>query len=132
MKTHLELKTGIELPAMVDIVFLLVTYFLINATLIKNPNIKIKLPKSMTATSEVKKSIVIQINKDDKVFVNDLPVTLKQLPVELAKLAKNKKENQVIIRGDKKSSYQRLITVIDYVNQTGINHFNLATERMPN
>ena len=55
MKSSLELKTGIELPAMVDVVFLLVVYFLINATLVKNPNIKIKLPKSMTAKSEAKK-----------------------------------------------------------------------------
>ena len=132
MKTHLELKTGIELPAMVDIVFLLVAYFLINATLIKNPNIKIKLPKSMTAQSEAKKNIVIQITKDDRVLVNDLPVTIKQLPIELGKITRNKKADQVIIRGDKKSSYQKLITVIDYVNQAGINHFNLATERMPN
>ena len=132
MKSSLALKTGIELPAMVDVVFLLVVYFLINATLIKNPNIKIKLPKSMTAKSEAKKNIVIQITKSNQVLLNDLPVTMKQLPIELSKIAKNRKENQVIIRGDKDSSYQKLITVIDHVNQVGINHFNLATERLPN
>ena len=86
----------------------------------------------MTAQSEVKKNIVIQITKDNKVLINDLPVTMKQLPIELSKITKKKKENQVIIRGDKEASYQNLITVIDYVNQAGINHFNLATERMPN
>ena len=132
MKSSLKLKTGIELPAMVDVVFLLVVYFLINATLIKNPNIKIKLPKSMTAQSEAKKNIVIQITKGNRIILNDLPVTMKQLPVELNKIVKKRKENQVIIRGDKDSSYQKLITVIDYVNQAGINHFNLATERLPN
>ena len=132
MKSSLKLKTGIELPAMVDVVFLLVVYFLINATLVKNPNIKIKLPKSMTAKSEAKKNIVIQITKGNQVLLNDLPVTMKQLPIELSKIVKNRKENQVIIRGDKDSSYQKLITVIDYVNQAGINHFNLATERLSN
>ena len=128
-RSKLELKSGIELAPMVDIVFLLVTYFLINSTLARNPAIKIELPKSETAQSELQKNIVIHVNNDNQIFLNDSPVTLKQLPVELKKIIKDKEKDHVVIRGDKKANYQSIVSVMDYVHQAGITHFNLATER---
>lgn len=129
IRSKLELKSGIELAPMVDIVFLLVTYFLINSTLAKNPAIKIELPKSETAQSEMQRNIVIHVDNDNRIFLNDNPVSLKQLPAELKKVVKDKDKDHVIIRGDKKSNYQSIISVMDYVHQAGITHFNLATER---
>ncbi len=129
LSSKLKIKSGLDLTSMVDVVLLLITYFLINATLIKNQAIKIRLPKSISAKNELKKNIIVQITENDKILLNDLPVTLTQLPIELkSKILKNK-ENQVIIRGDKKASYQGLISVIDYIKEAGIVNFNLATER---
>lgn len=128
-KSKLELKSGIELAPMVDIVFLLVTYFLINSTLAKNPAIKIELPKSETAQSELQRNVIIHVDDENRIFLNDMPVTLKSLPVELKKVIKDKDKDHVIIKGDKNSNYQSIISVMDYVHQAGITHFNLATER---
>ncbi len=129
MKSRLSLKTGIELAAMVDIVFLLVAYFLINSTLVKNPAIKIELPKSETANSESQRQLVVFVDKNNKIFLNDAPITLKQLPIELKKRIRDKEKDHVIIKGDKAASYQAIVSVMDYVHQAGITHFNLATER---
>ncbi|RME89392.1 MAG: biopolymer transporter ExbD, partial [Candidatus Hydrogenedentota bacterium] len=62
MKSKLRLKSGIDLAPMVDIVFLLVTYFLINSTLAKNPAIKGELPKSQTGKEEAQKVIVFFVD----------------------------------------------------------------------
>lgn len=114
---------------MVDIVFLLVTYFLINSTLAKNPAIKIELPKSVSAQSEVQKKIVIYVDSSNNIYLNEQKLTLEELPVELKKIAQSTNEPQVVIKGDKDSNYQTIVSVMDYVNQAGISHFNLATER---
>lgn len=129
MRSRLTIKTGIELAAMVDIVFLLVTYFLINATLAKNPSIKIELPKSVAAQPEVQKKVVIFIDAKNKIYINEQQVELENLPKELKKRIKNKDDDYVIIKGDKNSSYQTVISVMDQVSKAGIVHFNLATER---
>ena len=128
MKTKLSLKSGIELAPMVDIVFLLVAYFLINSTLIRNPAIKIELPKAETAQSEVEKKIIIHVTGDNKIFLNEKEVTLTNLPVEIKKLITDRDKDHVIIRGDKNASYESIVSVMDYVHQAGITHFNLATE----
>ncbi|MDH5719458.1 MAG: biopolymer transporter ExbD [Spirochaetia bacterium] len=128
MRTKLSLKSGIELAPMVDIVFLLVAYFLINSTLIRNPAIKIELPKAETAQSEVEKKIIIHVTGDNKIFLNEKEVTLTNLPVEIKKLITDRDKDHVIIRGDKNASYESIVSVMDYVHQAGITHFNLATE----
>jgi biopolymer transport protein ExbD len=128
-RKRLVLRTGIELAPFVDILFLLVTYFLMNATLANNPSIKIELPKSDTSQSAETQPLMVLINQDNQIFINDKNVPLKELGKEVTSLIKDKEKDQVIIRGDKRSSYQIVISVMDELNKAGVTRFNLATDR---
>lgn len=128
-RKRLTLRTGIELAPFVDILFLLVTYFLMNATLANNPSIKIELPKSDTSQSAEAQPLTIVINQENQIFVNEKNVSLKDLGREVVSRIKDKEKDQVIIRGDKKSSYQMVISVMDELNKAGVTRFNLATDR---
>lgn len=128
-RKRLEIRTGIELAPFVDILFLLVTYFLMNATLANNPAIKIELPKSDTSQAAETQPLVVLINQENQIFVNEKNVPLKDLGREVTSLIKDKEKDQVIIRGDKKSSYQIVISVMDELNKAGVTRFNLATDR---
>lgn len=128
-RKRLTLRTGIELAPFVDILFLLVTYFLMNATLANNPSIKIELPKSDTSQSAETQPLTIVINQENQIFVNEKNVSLKDLGKEVVARIKDKEKDQVIIRGDKKSSYQMVISVMDELNKAGVTRFNLATDR---
>ena len=128
-RQRLSIRTGIELAPFVDILFLLVTYFLMNATLANNPSIKIELPKSDTSQSAETQPLVVLINQENQIFVNDKNVALKDLGREVTALIKDKEKDQVIIRGDKRSSYQMVISVMDELNKSGVTRFNLATEK---
>ena len=129
MKTRLTIKSGIELAAMVDIVFLLVTYFLINSTLARNPAIKVDLPRSVTARVEVQKNIIVHIDASNQVYLNEKKISMDKLPDEIKSRAKQLGQNEVIIKGDKKADWQTVITVMDLVKKSGISKFNLATEQ---
>lgn len=128
-RKRLELRTGIELAPFVDILFLLVTYFLMNATLANNPSIKIELPKSDTSQAAETQPLTVVINQENQIFVNEKNVSLKELGKEVTSRIKDKEKDQVIIRGDKKSSYQIVISVMDELNKAGVTRFNLATDR---
>jgi biopolymer transport protein ExbD len=128
-RTRLSIRTGIELAPFVDILFLLVTYFLMNATLANNPSIKIELPKSDTSQSAETQPLVVLINQENQIFINEKNVPLKDLGREVTALIKDKEKDQVIIRGDKRSSYQMVISVMDELNKAGVIRFNLATDK---
>ncbi|MBN8221805.1 MAG: biopolymer transporter ExbD [Spirochaetes bacterium] len=128
-RKRLTLRTGIELAPFVDILFLLVTYFLMNATLANNPSIKIELPKSDTSQAAETQPLMVLINQENQIFVNEKNVALKDLGKTVADLVKDKEKDQVIIRGDKRSSYQMVISVMDELNKAGVTRFNLATDK---
>ena len=128
-RKRLALRTGIELAPFVDILFLLVTYFLMNATLANNPSIKIELPKSDTSQAAETQPLTVVINQENQIFVNEKNVQLKDLGREVLSRIKDKEKDQVIIRGDKRSSYQMVISVMDELNKSGVTRFNLATDR---
>jgi biopolymer transport protein ExbD len=128
-RKRLNIRTGIELAPFVDILFLLVTYFLMNATLANNPSIKIELPKSDTSQSAETQPLIVLINQENQIFVNEKNVPLKELGKTVVDLIKDKEKDQVIIRGDKRSSYQMVISVMDELNKAGVTRFNLATDK---
>lgn len=115
--------------AVADVVFLLLTYFLLNSTIGKNPSIKINLPKSISAKPETTTHIVIHVDDTNHVYLDGNPVTIENLGSAIKRKVKGTEESPVIIKGDKNSSYQTIITVMDKINQAGITNFNLATER---
>ncbi|MDH4200212.1 MAG: biopolymer transporter ExbD [Spirochaetia bacterium] len=129
MKSRLKIKTGVEMVAVADVVFLLLTYFLLNSTMGKNPSIKISLPKSISAKPESTTSIVVHVDESNHIFLDGNPVELENLGSILKGKVKNAEENPVVIRGDKSANYQTIISVMDKINQAGITNFNLATER---
>ena len=127
MRTGLKIKSGIDLAPMVDIVFLLVAYFLISFTIDDTNPINIDLPRSDRPNVSQPKLNVVSIDKSNVIRLNKKIVDLKKLPEELAQLIKDKKKDRVIIRGDKNITLQQFITVIDYVNQSGVSKLNIDT-----
>lgn len=127
MRTGLKIKSGIDLAPMVDIVFLLVAYFLISFTIDDTNPINIDLPRSDRPNASQPKLNVVSIDKNNVIRLNKKVVDLKKLPEELARVIKDKKKDRVIIRGDKNITLQQFITVIDYVNQSGVSKLNIDT-----
>lgn len=115
--------------AVADVVFLLLTYFLLNTTVGKNETIKISLPKSISSKPEASNNIIVHVDESNKIFLDGKPVELEDLGSALKGKVKSNDENPVIIKGDKSASYQTVISVMDKINQAGITNFNLATEK---
>lgn len=126
----METRSGIDLAPMVDIIFLLLAYFLINSTLAKTPAIRIDLPQSETASYVGEEAIDIFVQTDGVILVNEIEIPEANLAASLkATIAGNPTEPEVNIKGDAGAEYQRIIGVIDQVQKAGLSNFNLTTNR---
>ena len=125
----IETKSGIDLAPMVDIIFLLLAYFLINSTLAKTPAIRIDLPQSESASYVSEEAIEVLVQKDGVLLVNGSEVPLESLAAQLqnARAGSGANAAEVSIRGDAGVEYQRVISVIDQVQKAGIQDFHLTT-----
>ena len=125
----LGLKARIELTSMVDIVFLIVAFFMLSSTLDKTPAIKVALPDSITADSQVEKDMVVYITKQGRLYLNESEVTKQELGRKLNIMATEQNKELLIIKGDKEIDYSTLVSVMDIAHLAGIENLSLATFR---
>ena len=110
-----EVHTG----ALNDILFILLLFFLIVSTL-ANPNvIKVSNPKASSDT-KAKQTVVVTIDKDQKLYIGATAVTIEALPGELKSfLAKETKKPSVVINGDSVSNLGVTIQVMQIIKSLG-------------
>ncbi|WP_295155560.1 biopolymer transporter ExbD [uncultured Brachyspira sp.] len=132
-RRRFNIKSGIDLTPMIDIVFNLLIFFMVGSTIIDTPQIKISLPKSTSAVgTEKNESIVISISKEGEKYINGY--LAEDIDADLQKLAniENELEKPVEIRSDEDVRTQILISVIDSVKNAGFTKISIATESKQN
>ncbi len=119
----------LEVTPLVDIVFLLLIFFLLTATYVKNPNLDISLPKaSLDQVTSHKKDISIAVKQDGEVRYDHKDISMKQLEgILLAEYSENE-DAIIVIRADKKSQHGRVVEVMDLAKKIGFSKLAIAIQ----
>lgn len=131
-------ETGIELTPLIDVVFLLLIFFMISTTFTKETSLKINLPEaSGDAAIEQPKSIEVQIGADSqyaiqlstegssRALINSNRTTLKSALAEF----KGNPDLLLIVRADRKSPHDAMIRVLDVAQELGLSNITFATKQ---
>lgn len=121
----------ISLAPLVDIVFLLLLFFLLTSQMIKETGlIKITLPKSKTAPTGQKSLVILSISEENRVYLADREVEIHNIKTAIEDILKRDSGMDFIqIRADKKADVGILVNVIDEIRLTGISSYSIITER---
>ncbi|AEH45848.1 Biopolymer transport protein ExbD/TolR [Thermodesulfatator indicus DSM 15286] len=122
---------NLEIPMtpIIDIVFLLLIYFLLTSQLVKQKILKVNLPKSETAiAAQQEETVTIGITKDGAFFLNGKQMDLPRLKEELKKLAVSGGVKKVYVEADKDTRAQLLIDAMDAARKAGLKQILLKTK----
>lgn len=125
----------INLTPLIDVVFLLLIFFMVSTTFQKSSEIQIELPEASGEPPEIKEfSLEVGIDGSGRYFVNNRVLVdkkLSTLKLAIQQTLTNAKQNKphVTISSDKNASYQSVVTAMDAVNQLGLNKFSLTTKQ---
>jgi biopolymer transport protein ExbD len=123
----------IEITPLVDMVFLLLIFFMLSTTFIVTPGIKVNLPQSSAEkVSQEHNEVQVVITEDNKVFVEDTLVDMGRLEQRLAEVARRTPQTLVIIKADAKSLHGKVVEVMDIAKQSGLNRLAIATQPKEN
>ncbi len=132
-KTHIDEAVGIQMASMIDIVFLLLIFFVVSSQL-KDLELEKEVTLPIADSSQKKESegfLEIQVNvlPNNMIKVGDSIIDVDKLPTELAKLAKETggKDKKIIIRGDKKAHYGRIMRIMGSCAAANIWNVSFAT-----
>ncbi|HIJ60420.1 MAG TPA: biopolymer transporter ExbD [Nitrospirae bacterium] len=121
--------THMNIAPLVDVVFLLLLFFMLTSQLIQEPAIKLKLPESKTAESQKDEIKTILITKDGTIYFMDEKIDIKKLQSFIKNSLKDSEKDFVRIKADKDSNIGVLVAVIDEVRLAGVKNYSIATER---
>jgi len=118
-----------SIAPLVDVVFLLLLFFMLTSHLMQEPAIKIKLPESKTSEAQRDAIKTIYISKDGGIYFMDKRVDLNNLQMAIKEGVKDIQIDFIRIKADRESDVGILVSVIDEVRLSGIKNYSIATER---
>lgn len=119
----------INLTPLVDVVFLLLLFFMLTSHFVKAPAIKIALPDSKTAEPEIKEEVIITIAADGSLFLDQDRVLLTGLQYNLQEKLQKLKKPAVRIKADREAKLGLVVKVVDEIRLAGAGAFSLETEK---
>ncbi|NNG12545.1 MAG: biopolymer transporter ExbD [Halobacteria archaeon] len=124
----------VNLTPLIDVVFLLLIFFMVSTTFEHQSRIQIELPEATAEASRPEEeSLEIIIDARGRYFIGDQQVVNTQLKTLKGAISKavGKRENiPVIIRADANTPHQAVITALDATSQLGLIHISLATSKV--
>ena len=118
----------IDITPLVDMVFLLLIFFMLSTTFIVTPGIKVNLPHSSAETfTQEKKEVQIVITEDNKVFWEKTLIDERELEQRLMEVAREDSNALIIIRADAKALHGKVVEVMDIAKQAGLDRLAIAT-----
>ncbi len=129
-RRHMELEHGlkqIEITPLIDMVFLLLIFFLLTSNFVMQPGIKVNLPKAATSEIVQYENIEIIISSENVTYFNGRVVTAGDLKNLIKQLAKRKQS--ILIKADRRASLGRVVEVWDMCRDLGVTQINIATDQ---
>jgi len=124
-----EDEPRIDLTPMVDVVFLLLIFFMISTTFVETPGISIKLPESSAQTVDREpKEIKIYLSREGDIYYRERKITLDDYRALLAEHQAEAKLTTVLLLADKDSRHGKVVTLMDLARDAGFVKLAIATE----
>lgn len=117
------------LTSLIDIVFLLLIYFLLTTNFIVEEGINIKLPNAKASAPQVKQEITIYVDKAGITYMMDKKVPIDQLYTRVKQMIGGASDRLVVVKADKTVILNKAVKVMDIAKAAGASRLCLATEK---
>ena len=129
-KRHVELEHGlkqIDIAPLIDVVFLLLIFFMLTSSFVVQPGIKVRLPRAVTSEVIKTENIEILVTGENVIYLFSRVVTPDELRAFFKQTAK--REQTILIKADRHASLGRVVEVWDMARDLGIQQINIATNQ---
>ncbi len=122
-----QVYSELNITNLVDVMLVLLIVFIIVAPMIEQ-GIDVRLPVASDKKMESRTvPVIVSVSKEGELFLNNVKVSLDKLENRLAVMVNNNPDLPVILRADKKLTYESVIKIMDRIRNAGVNNVGMAT-----
>lgn len=120
-------KVQINVTSLIDVMFILLIFFMVTSTFLEQPGMKLELPEAKSASIEKIEKMVVYIDADQQVYFNDKPVALDRLKDQLSSALKRSQKSTLVLRADEHVPHGLVVHVMDIAKEVGVKRLVVAT-----
>ena len=120
----------LDMTPMVDVVFLLLIFFMISTTFVESPGISIKLPESSSQTIDREpKEIKVYLSQEGDIYHGEKKISIDDFRGLLAEHQADAKQTTVLLLADQESRHGKVVILMDLARDAGFTKLAIATEQ---
>ncbi|NRQ43298.1 biopolymer transporter ExbD [Rheinheimera sp. YQF-2] len=133
MKQHFqnlvdEEEITIDLTPMLDVVFIMLIFFIVTASFVKEAGIDVNRPEAATAVKKDRANILIAISDKNEIWINKRRIDERAVQANIERLYAENPQGSVVIQADRKATTDTLIKVMDASRAAGVFDVSIATQ----
>ena len=121
-------ESEVNLTPMLDVVFIMLIFFIVTASFVKESGIEISRPGASTAVRKEKGNILIAISANDQIWMNRRQVDPRALRANIERAHAENPQGAVVIQADKEAKTGLLVQVMDAARSAGVKEISLAAD----
>jgi biopolymer transport protein ExbD len=124
-----EEESEINLTPMLDVVFIMLIFFIVTATFIKEAGIQVERPDATTADAQDDASILIAISANDEIWVDREERDPRVLRGVIKRLHSENPKGSIVIQADEGSTHETLVIVMEAAKAAGVTNVAIASDK---
>ena len=118
----------IDITPMLDVVFIMLIFFIVTASFVKESGIEVNRPDASTSAAKPRANILIGINDIGEIWINKRKVEVSQVRANIERLHAENPQGTVVVQADEEARTKTLVAVMDAARAAGVYDVSLATE----
>ena len=118
----------INITPMLDVVFILLIFFIVTANFIKEPGLEVNRPDSETAEPTENAAILIAVGNAGEIYMDGRRIDKRQVKANVVRLLAENPQGSVVIQADEKATADTIMAVMDGAREAGVYNISRASE----
>lgn len=118
----------INMTPMLDVVFIMLIFFIVTASFVKEAGIDVNRPEAATAVKKDRANILVAISDQGEIWINKRQVDVRAVQANIERLKAENPQGSVVIQADKKATTETLIKVMDASRAAGVFDVSIAAQ----
>ena len=121
-------QSEVNMTPMLDVVFIMLIFFIVTASFVKEAGVEVIRPPAKTAISKDKGNILIAITENGQIWIDRRQVDPRNLRANIERLHGENPQGAIVVQADRMSQNHLLVKVMDAAKAAGVNEIAIAAD----
>jgi len=126
-RNRTEDDAGIDMTPMLDVVFIMLIFFIVTTSFVKEAGVDVNRPSAKTAEQQSRGNIMIAIRPNGEIWMDKRQVDIRSVRANIERMRAENPEGTVVVLADQLSYTGILVEVMDQVRLGGVSNVSIAT-----